>query len=87
LAFAASREPNRASVEAAELFPTRYPATNTTQGNSAGADDEIFGFHPGGVNAIVGDGSVRFLNESLNIVVQRSLITPNGGEAMSTDAY
>jgi type II secretory pathway pseudopilin PulG len=66
---------------------SEYPTTYTTQGNSAGADDEIFGFHPGGVNALVGDGSVRFLKESLNIVIQRSLITPSGGEVVSSDAY
>jgi prepilin-type N-terminal cleavage/methylation domain-containing protein/prepilin-type processing-associated H-X9-DG protein len=66
---------------------TGYPATNTTQGNSAGADDEIFGFHPGGVTALMGDGSVRFLKESLNIIIQRSLITPSGGEVVSADAY
>jgi prepilin-type N-terminal cleavage/methylation domain-containing protein len=66
---------------------TEYPTTFTTQGNSAGADDEIYGFHPGGVTALLGDGSVRFLKESLNIVIQRSLITPNGGEVVSADAY
>ena len=66
---------------------TPYPTTNTTAGNSAGANDEIFGFHPGGVTALLGDGSVRFLKESLNIVVQRSLITPSSGEAVSSDAY
>ena len=65
----------------------QYPATGTDAGNSAGADDEIFGFHPGGVTALLGDGSVRFLKESLNIVVQRSLITPSGGEVISSDAY
>ena len=57
------------------------------QGNSAGANDEIFGFHPGGVTALLGDGSVRFLKESLNIVVQRSLITPSSGEVVSSDSY
>jgi prepilin-type processing-associated H-X9-DG protein len=56
-------------------------------GNSAGADDEIYGFHPSGVNALFGDGSVKFIKESLNIVVQRSLITPKGGEVVSSDAY
>ena len=66
---------------------SEYPASWTTAGNSAGADDEIFGFHPGGVTALLGDGSVRFLKESLNIVIQRSLITPNGGEVVSSDAY
>jgi prepilin-type processing-associated H-X9-DG protein len=66
---------------------SEYPATYSTAGNSAGADDEIFGFHPGGVNALLGDGSVRFLKESLNIVIQRSLITPSSGEVVSSDAY
>jgi prepilin-type N-terminal cleavage/methylation domain-containing protein/prepilin-type processing-associated H-X9-DG protein len=66
---------------------SQYPSSGTTTGNSAGANDEIFGFHPGGVNALFGDGSVRFLKESLNIVTQRSLITLNGGEVVSADAY
>lgn len=55
--------------------------------NTAGANDEIFGFHPGGVTALLGDGSVRFLKESVNIVIQRSLITPNSGEVVSSDTY
>ena len=64
-----------------------YPASGPSLGSSNGADDEIYGFHPGGVNALFGDGSVRFIKESLNIVIQRSLITPNGGEVVSSDAY
>jgi prepilin-type processing-associated H-X9-DG protein len=55
--------------------------------NSAGADDEIYGFHPGGVNVLFGDGSVKFIKESPNIVVQGSLITPKGGEVISSDAF
>ncbi len=66
---------------------TQYPQSGPTMGNSAGADDEIFGFHPVCVNAVLGDGSVRFIKESLNIVTQRSLITLNGGEVVSADAY
>jgi prepilin-type N-terminal cleavage/methylation domain-containing protein/prepilin-type processing-associated H-X9-DG protein len=66
---------------------TQYPQSGPTQGNSAGANDEIYGIHPGGVNALFGDGSVKFLKETLNIVTQRSLITPNGGEVVSGDSY
>ncbi len=66
---------------------TQYPTSGSTRGNSAGANDEIYGFHPGGVMALFGDGSVRFLKETLNIVVQRSLITPRGGEIVSADTY
>ena len=65
----------------------QYPTSGASQGSSAGADDEIWGFHPGGVNVLFGDGSVRFLKESLNIVIQRSLITLNGGEVVSSDSY
>jgi prepilin-type N-terminal cleavage/methylation domain-containing protein/prepilin-type processing-associated H-X9-DG protein len=43
--------------------------------------------HPGGANFLFGDGSVRFLKESLNIVVQRCLITPNLGEVASADSF
>lgn len=66
---------------------SQYPASGSTTGNSAGANDEIFSFHPGGVNALMGDGSVRFVKEGMNIVIQRSLITPKGGEVVSADAY
>jgi prepilin-type N-terminal cleavage/methylation domain-containing protein/prepilin-type processing-associated H-X9-DG protein len=66
---------------------SQYPQSGPSMGNSAGANDEIYGFHPGGVNTLLGDGSVRFLKESLNIVTQRSLITPKGSEVVSSDAY
>jgi prepilin-type N-terminal cleavage/methylation domain-containing protein/prepilin-type processing-associated H-X9-DG protein len=66
---------------------TQYPQSGTSMGDGAGANDEIFGFHPGGVNALFGDGSVRFLKEGLNVVVQRSLITLSGGETVSSDNY
>ena len=88
-------EPDSAVVSSTVINNKGTPAMRTPSiprsghdgGNSAGADDEIYGFHPGGVNALLGDGSVRFLKESLNIVMQRSLITPNGGEVVSSDAY
>ena len=66
---------------------TQYPTSGPTIGNSAGANDEIFGFHPGGVTALFGDGSVRFIKETLNIVTQRSLITPRGSEIVSASDY
>jgi len=66
---------------------TFYPQTGTSQNSGAGADDEIFGFHPGGVNVLFGDGSVKFVKESLNIITQRSLITLNGSEVISSDSF
>jgi prepilin-type processing-associated H-X9-DG protein len=57
------------------------------QGNNAGHNDELASFHPGGVNALFGDGSVRFLKDSVNPVTLRGLVTPSGGEVLSSDQY
>lgn len=43
--------------------------------------------HPGGVNALFGDGSVRFIKESLSGSVWRSLGTVSGGEVVSANDY
>ncbi len=57
------------------------------QGNNAGNNDEIASFHPGGANLLFGDGSVRFLKDSVNPVTMRGLVTPQGGEVISSDQY
>ena len=44
-------------------------------------------YHPGGVNVLFGDGSVRFLKESIALVVWRALSTRNGGEVVSGTDY
>jgi prepilin-type N-terminal cleavage/methylation domain-containing protein len=45
------------------------------------------GPHPGGVLALTGDGSVKFIKNSVNIVTWRALATRNGGEVISSDSY
>ncbi len=64
---------------------TAYPGT--TGGNNAGANDEIFSFHPGGANCLFGDGSVKFMKDSVNLVVLRSVVTLAGGEVVSADQF
>ena len=63
------------------------PGTLFTAGNNASANDELFSFHPGGVNCLFADGSCHFIRNSINIVALRSLVTPSGGEVISGDAY
>ncbi len=63
------------------------PGTLGTAGNNAGANDEMFSYHPGGCVAVFGDGSAKFLKDSTNIVVLRKLVTPNGGEVVSSSDY
>ncbi|WP_165253467.1 DUF1559 domain-containing protein [Paludisphaera soli] len=43
--------------------------------------------HPGGVNTLLGDGSVRFIKSSIALTTWRGLGTRNGGEVLSSDAY
>jgi len=43
-------------------------------------------YHPGGVNCLFGDGSVRFIKSSINYVNWYAIATPNGGETVSADA-
>ena len=35
----------------------------------------------------MGDGSVRFLKDSVNVVTLRGLVTVQGGEVISADQY
>jgi prepilin-type N-terminal cleavage/methylation domain-containing protein/prepilin-type processing-associated H-X9-DG protein len=42
--------------------------------------------HPGGVNLLMGDGSVRFVKDSVNIATWRALGTRAGNEVISADS-
>jgi prepilin-type N-terminal cleavage/methylation domain-containing protein/prepilin-type processing-associated H-X9-DG protein len=43
--------------------------------------------HPGGVNAVFGDGSVRYVRNTVDPTVWRNLGTIAGGEVISADQY
>jgi len=43
--------------------------------------------HAGGINSLFGDGSVRFLKNSINPVVWISINTTRSGEVVSSDSY
>jgi prepilin-type N-terminal cleavage/methylation domain-containing protein/prepilin-type processing-associated H-X9-DG protein len=44
-------------------------------------------YHPGGVNALLGDGSVRFVKSTVDGMVWRSLGTVADGEVIGSDQY
>lgn len=49
-------------------------------------NDVPFGsMHQGGMNCAFGDGSVRFLRQSLSIATYRALASRNGGEVLAND--
>jgi prepilin-type N-terminal cleavage/methylation domain-containing protein/prepilin-type processing-associated H-X9-DG protein len=43
--------------------------------------------HPGGVNSVFGDGSVKFLKNSIALVTYRALSTTAGGEVIDASSY
>jgi prepilin-type processing-associated H-X9-DG protein len=43
--------------------------------------------HPGGVNVLLMDGSVRFIKNSVNHLTWYALSTPNNREAISSESY
>ena len=44
-------------------------------------------YHPGGVNVLFGDGSVRYTKDTIALNVWRALSTRNGGEVTSSSDY
>ena len=61
--------------------PRGGPTSCTWDMNNCGPFEEIFSFHPGGANVLLGDGSCRFVNENLAVAPLRALITRSGGES------
>ena len=43
--------------------------------------------HPGGCNVLFGDGSVRFVKSTLNMMTWWALGTRSDGEVISADSY
>lgn len=64
-----------------------YPMTVIQSLPNAGANDEAFSYHSGGLNIAFSDGSIRFIKDTVNILVLRALVTPNGSEVLSSDSY
>ena len=44
-------------------------------------------YHPGGVNSLFCDGSVRYIKDTIDPTTWRALSTMNGGEVVSSDSY
>jgi len=48
-------------------------------------NNEAFSFHPGGVDTVFADGSVKFLSETIGNSTYAGLITRGGGEVVQVD--
>ncbi len=63
----------------------QLPCTGTAGDNEAFAASRSR--HPGGVNTLFGDGSVKFIKDAITHDIWISLNTINNNEAVSSDAY
>jgi prepilin-type processing-associated H-X9-DG protein len=64
-----------------------WPIANATPPcaiNCANAK-EVHAFHTGGASVVFADGSVDFLNASMDLPTLRSLVTIRGGEIVTTN--
>jgi prepilin-type N-terminal cleavage/methylation domain-containing protein/prepilin-type processing-associated H-X9-DG protein len=60
-------------------YPIPYYGTEGTA--------EAYAFHPGGANVLFGDGSVKFIKDTVGIRVFAKLVTRSNSEAVSADEY
>jgi prepilin-type N-terminal cleavage/methylation domain-containing protein/prepilin-type processing-associated H-X9-DG protein len=52
-----------------------------------GHTDEMYSLHPSGTNILLGDGSVRFIKQSINLLAWQALSSRSNGEVVSAEAY
>jgi prepilin-type N-terminal cleavage/methylation domain-containing protein len=61
-----------------------YPTYNMSPYGTDGTG-QPYSFHTSGVNALLGDGSVRFITSSVSVVTFSGLVTRSGGEVLGSD--
>jgi prepilin-type processing-associated H-X9-DG protein len=84
--YSHTHTPNRKSCYWANL--NQFPATSSDQ-DFAGATQTMVAAssaHPGGVNVLFMDGSVRFVKNSVSFATWYAIATVAGGEIVSADA-
>ena len=52
--------------------------------NNCGPNDEPFAFHTGGVNIVMGDGSVRFTSDNTDTLIVKWLVGASDGNVINS---
>ena len=75
------------------VMPNRYACAYTDQEQEWGDSRATITLinassnHPGGVNMLFMDGSVRFIKSTVSYLPYYAIATPDGGETVSSDSY
>jgi prepilin-type processing-associated H-X9-DG protein len=72
---------------AGKILPMDWDSVDENDGGPTYMSLSASSYHPGGVNALFGDGSVRFIKNSVSPVTWRALGSVAGGEVISSDQY
>ncbi len=75
------------AVTSSMITPANIQTWYTSPGALTLGQLGFHSFHPGGANFLFGDGSVKFLKQTINPTTYRSLGTRAGGEVVSADAF
>jgi prepilin-type N-terminal cleavage/methylation domain-containing protein/prepilin-type processing-associated H-X9-DG protein len=77
------------AILAAHSGPSLYedPVVIHPPNSPLGHTDEMYALHPGGANVLLGDGSVRFINQSINLLTWAALSSRSNGEVIDGNAY
>jgi len=78
------------SIYSHTVPPNRTACDYSDQAESGRGDITLINassLHPGGVNTLFADGSVKFIKSSVAIPIWYALATPDRGEVISADAY
>ena len=85
--FTTALPPNTKVLAGTPAFDSDMSSEDEDDGGPTYAAITSRSYHPGGVNSLFGDGSVRFIKSTVNYPTWRALGTVSGGEVVSSDAY
>ena len=85
--FTTAWPPNKAILVGSPSVDVDLVSRGEKEGGPTYAAITSRSYHPGGVNALFGDGSVHFIKSSINGMTWRALGSVGGGEVISADSY
>lgn len=78
--------PNSRQPDYGACWAARQAPCNRNTGNGPNHYIASRSRHPGGVNTLLGDGSVRFTKDTISLTTWKALSSRNGGEVISADS-
>lgn len=84
---------NSAAVPGYPAVPSRLAAVNggapTALPYGTEGSSQPYSFHPSGLQVLLGDGAVKFLDEAIDIDIVAALVTRDSGnrESITTNAF